>query len=72
MWEAAEPLGLRSKRFTKLMLQQLRDAGWVKTQPMGGAKGGKKHKSFGYRLNPAKQQQREASLAARQAPGAAP
>lgn len=58
IWEAAEPLGLRSKRFTKQMLQQLRAAGWVKTQPLQAPKTKKGHKQFGYRLNAAKQQQR--------------
>lgn len=57
MWEAAQPLGLRSKRFTKQMLQQLREGGWVKTQPLGAGPKKHGHKSFGYRLNPAKQRQ---------------
>lgn len=67
VWEAAAPLGLKSKRFTKQMLQELRDAGWVKTQPL---QAGKKHKSFGYRLNQTMQQQR-AAAETRQAAGSA-
>lgn len=62
VWEQAEQAGMKSKRFTKQMLQQLRLAGWVKTQPLGA---GKKHKSFGYRLNPFKQQEHQAWLARR-------
>lgn len=59
MWEAAQQQGLRSKRYTKLMLNELRTAGFVKTQPLGGPK---KHKSFGYRLNEEEQKKRAARL----------
>jgi hypothetical protein len=60
VWEAAAAQGLASKRFTKRMLAQLRAAGWVKAQPLPHTS--KKHKSFGYRLNPAAQKQRAAKL----------
>ena len=59
VWEAAQQQGLRSKRYTKLMLNELRTAGFVKTQPLGGPK---KHKSFGYRLNEEEQKKRAARL----------
>jgi MarR-like DNA-binding transcriptional regulator SgrR of sgrS sRNA len=65
VWEQAEQAGLKSKRFTKMMLHQLREAGWVKTQPLGGS-GKKGHKNFGYRLNLAKQQQYQAKAARHQ------
>ncbi|KAI7837874.1 hypothetical protein COHA_008361 [Chlorella ohadii] len=59
IWEAAEPLGLKSKRFTKQMLVQLRNAGYVQTKPLPATT--KKHaKRFGYRLAPQHQQQQQA------------
>ena len=45
VWSLAGEEGLKSKRFAKQMLQQMRQRGHVKTVPMGG---GKKKKSFGY------------------------
>jgi len=47
LWALAETKGLKSKRFMKQMLQQMRKRGHVKTIPMST---GKKHKSFGYLL----------------------
>ena len=64
VWEAAQHEGLRSKRHTKLLLQQLNLAGWVKTVPVLQVMGNKKHKSFGYRINEFKQQERRAAAAA--------
>lgn len=45
VWALAEPEGVKSKRFMKQMLAQMRKRQHVKAVPLGG---GKKHKSFGY------------------------
>ncbi|PRW39143.1 hypothetical protein C2E21_6963 [Chlorella sorokiniana] len=55
IWEAAEPLGLKSKRFTKQMLVQLRKAGYVQAKPLPASKTKKHAKRFGYRLAPQQQ-----------------
>lgn len=54
MREAAETAGLPSKRFTKLMLQQLVQAGLVETHQVLRREGGSKKQAvrhFGYRLS---------------------
>jgi hypothetical protein len=48
MWSLAEEQGLKSKRFMKQMLQQMKKRGHIKTVAVAGT--GKKHKSFGYLL----------------------
>jgi len=48
MWTLAEEQGLKSKRFMKQMLQQMKKRGHIKTVALVGA--GKKNKSFGYLL----------------------
>ena len=58
---------MKSKRFTKQMLHQLKTAGWVKTQPLAHV--GKKHKAFGYRLNQTSQQKYAAAAERRAAAG---
>ncbi|KAL4440257.1 hypothetical protein ABPG75_003258 [Micractinium tetrahymenae] len=67
VWQAAQAEGLPSKRFTKKMLQQLKDAGWVITKPLPGHAAGKKQhtRNFGYRLNKVQQQRRQSRLEAR-------
>lgn len=47
IWAGAEVQGLKSKRFMKQMLKQMRLAGQIRTVPLGG---GKKHRSFGYTM----------------------
>jgi hypothetical protein len=47
VWAPAEENGLKSKRFMKQMLKQMRLAGQIRTVPLGG---GKKHRSFGYTI----------------------
>ena len=47
VWALAEPEGLKSKRFMKQMLKQMRVRGHVETVPLAGSK---KVKSFGYLL----------------------
>ena len=47
VWSIAESEGLKSKRFMKQMLSQMRQRGHIRTVPLGA---GKKHKSFGYFL----------------------
>lgn len=47
VWSRAESEGLKSKRFMKQMLAQMRQRGHIRTVPLGA---GKKHKSFGYFL----------------------
>ncbi|KAL4427339.1 hypothetical protein ABPG77_003248 [Micractinium sp. CCAP 211/92] len=61
VWQAAQVEGLPSKRFTKRMLQQLKQAGLVVTKPAGGHVS-KKHgtRNFVYRLSQTKQEQRQA------------
>ena len=73
VWEAAQPLGFKSKRFTKQMLQQMRAGGWVKTKPLQGAAAGsgKRKSGFGYQVVQAKQQRRAAQPAAAGGGGAA-
>lgn len=66
IWQQVQPEGLRSKRLVKLMLQQMKEGGWVKTQPMGGSK---KNRNFGYRLLVAKQLERAAKLEGQAAAG---
>lgn len=65
VWEQAQKAGLKSKRFTKQMLHQLKDAGWVKTQPLHASGSGKKQRSHGYRLNPKRQEERRVTLEGR-------
>jgi hypothetical protein len=48
MWTLAEDQGLKSKRFMKQMLQQMKKRGHIKTVALASA--GKKQKSFGYLL----------------------
>lgn len=47
VWEVAEQEGLRSKRFTKQLLQQMKQSGLVKTKHLSG----KKSKTYGYILS---------------------
>jgi hypothetical protein len=47
IWSLAETEGLKSKRFMKQMLQQMKKNGHIKTVPLAA---GKKLKSFGYLL----------------------
>jgi hypothetical protein len=68
IWQRAEQEGLRSKRFTKMMLQQMKQGGWVKTQPLGG---GKKHRNFGYKLLLARQLEHTPKLECQAAAGTA-
>lgn len=51
VWEQAEAQGLKSKRFIKQMLNQLRKAGEVKTKVLPGT-ANKVKKSFGYYILP--------------------
>lgn len=37
IWELVEPQGMKSKRFMKTMLKQMRDRGEVKTKPSDGS-----------------------------------
>ncbi|KAK9808818.1 hypothetical protein WJX72_004213 [[Myrmecia] bisecta] len=48
IWELAEKEGLKSKRFTKEMLAQMKKGGWVATKPIGVV--GKRKHTFGYIL----------------------
>lgn len=66
MWSLAEEQGLKSKRFMKQMLQQMKKNGHIKTVALGGA--GKKNRSFGYLLpqgSPASGALTESNTAAR-------
>jgi hypothetical protein len=55
VWAAAAGQGLKSKRFVKQMLVQMKRVGHVKATPLGAAK---KHQPFGYSLNRQQLQQR--------------
>lgn len=67
VWEIAQSEGFPSKRYTKKMLQQLKEARLVVTKPMAGDGTNRKsgHRNFGYRLNLVQQRQRQARLEAR-------
>jgi hypothetical protein len=50
IWAEAEKKGVRSKRHMKMMLQDLRQRGWVVTKP-GAVATAKKDKAFRYELS---------------------
>ncbi|KDD76728.1 hypothetical protein H632_c125p1 [Helicosporidium sp. ATCC 50920] len=61
LWQLAEPEGIKSKRFMKMMLQELKSRGRVHTRPVQSAK---RTKKFGYKIAEPKVLKAEASAEA--------